>query len=144
MRNGIGKHTWEPAFLKKGANISLTPVHFSVISCVICIFRPIVVTGAWTCHLTISQILNKSTKISKNQNKPTQLPVTTTCRKMQYCWNSNRYEQDSRRRSVQKREHEIFQGYKYVYLWILEKLFKQQHHTIHMKISWKLYYSNTS
>ena len=51
----------------------------------ICIFRPVVWTGAWTCHLTISQILNKSTKSSKNQNKPTQLPVTTTFRKMQYC-----------------------------------------------------------
>ena len=48
----------------------------------ICIFRPVVWTGAWTCHLTISQILNKSTKSSKNQNKPTQLPVTTTCRKI--------------------------------------------------------------
>ena len=56
----------------------------------ICIFRPVVWTGAWTCHLTISQILNKSTKSSKNQNKPTQLPVTTTCRKMQYCWKVNR------------------------------------------------------
>jgi len=54
----------------------------------ICIFRPVVWTGAWTCHLTISQILNKSTKSSKNQNKPTQLPVTTTFLKMQYCWNS--------------------------------------------------------
>ena len=66
-----------------------TGVRFSAKYCVICIFRPVVVTGACTCHLTISQILNKSTKISKNQNKPTQLPVTTTCRKMQYCWNSN-------------------------------------------------------
>ena len=54
----------------------------------ICIFRPVVWTGAWTCHLTISQILNKSTKSSKNQNKPTQLPVQTTFRIMQYCWNS--------------------------------------------------------
>ena len=50
------------------------PVHFSAISCVICIFRPVVVTGTSTCHFTLSQILNKSTKISKNQNKPTQGP----------------------------------------------------------------------
>ena len=35
----------------------------------------------------------------------------------------NGKKQDSRRRSVQKREHEIVQGYKYIYLWILEKLF---------------------
>ena len=75
---------------------TITPVHFSAISCVICIFRPVVVTGTSTSHFTLSQILNKSTKISKNQNKPTQLPVTTTCRKMQYCWNANRYETESK------------------------------------------------
>ena len=51
-----------------------TPVHFSAISCVICIFRPVVVTGTSTCHFTLSQILNKSTKIFKNQNKPPQGP----------------------------------------------------------------------
>ena len=51
-----------------------TPVHFSAISCVICIFRPVVVTGTSTCHFTLSQILNKTPKISKNQNKPTQGP----------------------------------------------------------------------
>ena len=54
--------------------LKITGVRFSAKYCVICIFRPVVVTGACTCHFTISQILNKSTKISKNQNKPTQGP----------------------------------------------------------------------
>ena len=63
-----------PGVAVRSVSVCSTPVHFSAISCVICIFRPVVVTGAWTCHLTISQILNKSTKISKNQNKPTQGP----------------------------------------------------------------------
>ena len=52
----------------------ITLVHLSAMSSVICIFRPVVVTGTLTCHFTLSQILNKSTKISKNQNKPTQGP----------------------------------------------------------------------
>ena len=81
---------WEPArakfeqvLSKIWARFEHIPVWISAIICVICIFRPVVWTGAWTCHLTISQILNKSTKISKNQNKPTQLPVITTGRKIQ-------------------------------------------------------------
>ena len=44
---------------------------------------PAVVTGTCICHFTLSQILDKSTKINKNQNKPTQLPVTTTGQKIQ-------------------------------------------------------------
>ena len=72
-------------------NLLSTGDRSSAIYCVICIFRPVVVTGIWLVTLHSAKYWIKAPKLVKTKTSQLKVPVTTTCRKLQFCWKPERY-----------------------------------------------------